>query len=67
LTPEQQDSLAAALGREFNRDVRLQLVVDPDLIGGVTVRIGDEVIDGSVLRHLGAAHRRLTGGSGLRT
>ena len=66
LSEEQQTALAEALKREFDRDIRLQLVVDPDIIGGLTVRIGDELIDGSVLRHLGAAHRRLTGGSGPR-
>ena len=62
LTEDQQERLAAALRREFGRDIRLQVVVDPELIGGLTVRIGDELIDGSVLRHLGAAHRQLTGG-----
>jgi F-type H+-transporting ATPase subunit delta len=67
LTDEQQESLSEALRREFDRDVRLQLVVDPDLIGGVTVRVGDELIDGSVLRHLGAARRHLSGGTGRRT
>jgi F-type H+-transporting ATPase subunit delta len=67
LSDDQQTALTAALKREFDRDIRLQLVVDPDLIGGLTVRIGDELIDGSVVRHLGAAHRRLTGGSGPRT
>lgn len=63
LTEEQREALAEALKREFDRDIRLQLVVDPDIVGGVTVRIGDELIDGSVLRHLGAARRQLTGRS----
>jgi F-type H+-transporting ATPase subunit delta len=67
LDDDQQTALTEALKREFDRDIRLQLVVDPDILGGLTVRIGDELIDGSVLRHLGAAHRRLTGGSGPRT
>jgi F-type H+-transporting ATPase subunit delta len=62
LSDEQQQSLAEALQREFGHDIRLQVVVDPDLLGGLTVRIGDELIDGSVLRHLGAARRQLTGG-----
>src|SRR3954469_1586965 len=66
LSDDQQSALAEALKREFDRDIRLQLVVDPEIICGLTVRIGDELIDGSVLRHLGAAHRRLTGGSGHR-
>jgi F-type H+-transporting ATPase subunit delta len=62
LDDDQQERLAEALKREFDRDIRLQVVVDPELIGGLTVRVGDEVIDGSVLRHLGAARRHLTGG-----
>ena len=62
LTDDQQERLAAALKREFGRDIRLQVVVDPELLGGLTVRIGDELIDGSVLRHLGASRRQLTGG-----
>lgn len=62
LTDDQQERLAEALRREFGREIRLQVVVDPSLLGGITVRIGDELIDGSVLRHLGAARRQLTGG-----
>jgi F-type H+-transporting ATPase subunit delta len=62
LTDDQQQRLADALRREFGREIRLQVVVDPDLLGGITVRVGDELIDGSVLRHLGAARRQLTGG-----
>ena len=62
LDDEQQERLAESLKQEFGREIRLQVVVDEELIGGVTVRVGDEVIDGSVLRHLGAARRHLTGG-----
>ena len=62
LTVEQQQQLAEALRRSLGRDVRLQLIVDDSLVGGVTVRIGDELIDGSVARHLVDARRRLTGG-----
>jgi F-type H+-transporting ATPase subunit delta len=66
LTAEEQTDLAAALGRAFSFDVRLQVVVDPSLIGGLTVRIGDELIDASVARQLDEARRRLTGRSGPR-
>jgi F-type H+-transporting ATPase subunit delta len=62
LDDDQQQRLAESLRQEFGRDIRLQVVVDEELIGGLTVRVGDEVIDGSVLRHLGAARRHLTGG-----
>ena len=61
LTDGQQEQLTESLRREFVYDIRLQLVVDPDIIGGITVRIGDELIDGSVARHLDAARRQLTG------
>ena len=63
LNADQQERLREALGREFGRDVRLQVVVDPELIGGVTVRVGDELIDDSVLRHLSTARRAMSGRS----
>jgi F-type H+-transporting ATPase subunit delta len=63
LSAQQQTALAAALAREFGRDVRLQTVVDPSILGGLAVRIGDEVIDGTVARQLDTAHRTLTGRS----
>lgn len=58
---EQQERLVEALRREFGRDIRLQVVIDPDLLGGMTVKIGDELIDGSVARHLDVARRQMTG------
>jgi len=64
LTEQQQDRLSDALAREFGHEVRLQMVVDPELVGGITVRVGDELLDASVLRQLGAARRHLTGRSG---
>src|SRR5947209_1742833 len=64
LTEDQQNRLSDALAREFGHEVRLRMVVDPELVGGITVRIGDELLDASVLRQLGAARRHLTGRSG---
>lgn len=59
LTAAQERRLASALGRLYHRDVRLQVVVDADVLGGVVVRIGDEVIDGSVIHKLEQARRQL--------
>jgi F-type H+-transporting ATPase subunit delta len=66
LTNEQQERLSDALAREFGHEVRLQMVVDPTIVGGITVRVGDELLDASVLRQLGAARRLITGRSGGR-
>jgi F-type H+-transporting ATPase subunit delta len=60
LTSEQRGRLAAALVAAYGHDVYLNVVVEPDLIGGVTVRIGDELINGSVASRLAELHRRLS-------
>jgi F-type H+-transporting ATPase subunit delta len=66
LSEDEQRDLGAALGQLFGHDVRLQVVVDASLIGGLTVRIGDEIIDASVARQLDEVRRKLTGNSGSR-
>jgi F-type H+-transporting ATPase subunit delta len=66
LSDNEQRDLTAALSRAFGHELRLQIVVDPSLIGGLTVRVGDELIDASVARQLDEARRTLTGRSGVR-
>jgi F-type H+-transporting ATPase subunit delta len=53
--------LASALSGQYGRPVHLNVVVDPDIIGGMRVEIGDDVIDGTVLSRLDDARRRLAG------
>jgi len=48
LTQAQVDDLVAGLKAKFNRAVNVQAAVDPELIGGAVIAIGDQVIDGSV-------------------
>lgn len=48
LTPAQLQTLAAALSKRLDRTVNPQQVVNPALIGGVVIRAGDVVVDGSV-------------------
>ena len=48
LNDEQQDKLAKVLSARLNREVRLQVEEDKSLIGGIVIRAGDLVIDGSV-------------------
>ncbi len=60
LSEEQSSRLVAALGRLHNRDVQLNVTVDPSIMGGLEVRVGDEVIDATLSTRLEAARRRLT-------
>ena len=48
LTQAQVDDLVAGLKAKFNRAVNVQVAVDPELIGGAVIAIGDQVMDGSV-------------------
>ncbi|GAB2600905.1 F0F1 ATP synthase subunit delta [Streptomyces capparidis] len=61
LTDRQKSRLGAALGRMYGREVHLNLDVDPEVRGGIRVRIGDEVIDGTVASRLEGATRGLAG------
>ena len=61
LDEEQQRRLADVLSRLKGRTVRLNVAVDPAVLGGVHVRIGDEVIDGTVASRMEGARRALLG------
>ena len=59
LTPEQSTKLAAVLKRIAAKDVSLNVIIEPTIIGGVSVRLGDEVFDGSIHSRLEQARRVL--------
>jgi F-type H+-transporting ATPase subunit delta len=61
LTARQRGRLAAALAASYGRDVHLNVVIDPQVVGGMSVRIGDEIIDGSLASRLAELRRRLAG------
>jgi F-type H+-transporting ATPase subunit delta len=57
---DQKQRLQAALVRQLGRQVNLQIVVDPGVIGGARVQVGDEVIEGTVAGKLAAAVQQLS-------
>jgi F-type H+-transporting ATPase subunit delta len=61
LTPAQEQRLSDVLGRLYGRAIGLQVNVDPSVVGGLVVQVGDEVIDGSIAHRLEVAGRRLVG------
>ncbi|HZJ06663.1 MAG TPA: F0F1 ATP synthase subunit delta [Nocardioidaceae bacterium] len=53
--------LESALEGQYGRKVHLNVLVDPDVVGGIRVEIGEDVIDGTVASRLDDARRRLAG------
>ena len=45
----------------YGRELKVNVNVDPALIGGIRVQVGDEVLDASVLTRLGELQRQLAG------
>lgn len=63
-TPDaERDAMAARLSQVVGKTVIPHLTVDPTILGGVVVRIGDTVMDGSVRRKLGLLRRRMAAGA----
>lgn len=61
LTEQQEQRLTETLARIYARPIALHVEVDPDLQGGLVIRVGEEVIDGSVTGRLEELRRRLAG------
>jgi F-type H+-transporting ATPase subunit delta len=54
-----RDAIATHLSRMFGKDVVPHLTVDPTIMGGVIVHIGDTVLDGSVKKRLATLRRKM--------
>ena len=61
LSDEQEQRLGAALSRIYGRLITVRTQVDPAVQGGLIVRVGDEIIDGSVARRLADVRAELAG------
>lgn len=57
----ERDAIAAQLSKALKKTVVPHVTVDPRILGGVVVRVGDTVMDGSVRRRLGAVRSKMLG------
>jgi len=57
LSDDDEQALAANLSGIYDRPVSLKVVVDPVIIGGVSVRVGSDLYDGTILRQLNTARQ----------
>jgi F-type H+-transporting ATPase subunit delta len=60
LDAARRSKLEKALQAATGKRIEMKVVVDPSVVGGVVVRVGDQVIDGSVRRRLELARERLS-------
>lgn len=61
LAAAQYERLQSTLASRAGREVRLNVVVDPSILGGLKVQIGDDVIDGSIAARLSDVRLKLVG------
>lgn len=61
LSDAERSRLADALSAQYGRPVHLNVEIEPALLGGLRVEIGDDVIDGTVAARLDNARRKLAG------
>jgi F-type H+-transporting ATPase subunit delta len=63
LTSQEEERLKAELRAHYNLDPILNVTVDPDLLGGIVVQVGDWVIDRTVKSRLERLRNQLMAGS----
>lgn len=61
LGDDEKQRLATALAAKYGREVHINTILDPSVVGGISVAVGDEVVDGSVSSRLEDARRRIAG------
>jgi F-type H+-transporting ATPase subunit delta len=61
LAPAQLDAIAQQIGAAVGKQVRATGSVDPGIVGGIVVRVGDKLVDGSVRTRLKQLRRELEG------
>lgn len=57
----ERDRLTKALSQQYGREIHVNEIIDPTVLGGIRIDIGDDVIDGTVSSRLDDARRKLVG------
>ena len=61
ITDTQKVRLAQAIEKQVGQPIRVNIQVDPSILGGVSVKFADELVDGSISNRLAGAGRALAG------
>ncbi len=59
LTPAQSEKLTALLTKQMGQPVQLNVEIDPSVLGGISIRFKDEMIDGTISTRVAEAGRAL--------
>lgn len=59
ITAEDREQIRRELSKRLNKDVRLSVIVDPRILGGLRLQFGDHVIDASIASRLAQLRQRL--------
>ena len=63
LDPETTESLGRTIGERAERKVNLAARVDPDILGGIVVRVGNSILDASIRNRLEQLRRHVAQGA----
>ena len=61
LSDKQKSELTKALSKEVGQNVRINIEIDPRVLGGISIRFRDELIDGTVISRMAEASQALAG------
>lgn len=61
LSEAQRTRLASILKNAYGHDIQVNVAIDPEVLGGIKIQVGSEVVDGTVVSRLADARRRLVG------
>jgi F-type H+-transporting ATPase subunit delta len=63
LSGSELDLVRQRISTAIRKDATVQQVVDPDIIGGIVIRVGDKLIDGSVAAQLKSIEQKMLAGN----